>query len=144
MKKKGLKEEYHEAKEIMSETKKELEEISKKTDIMKGGEENLEAFFTVKDVEDKLQAAKEVLDYLGRSTKEGTITEDPEHGKFYIAYDDGEERFLLSKGNPLEILIWGEWILGKVDVNSDGEYYFTGEGQPILAQGMKARLRTQD
>lgn len=144
MKKKGMKEEFHQAKEIISDTKEELEEISKTPDIMKGGEENLEAFFTVKDVEDKLQSAKEALDYLGRSTKEGTITEDPEHGKFYITYDDGVERFLLSQGNPLEILIWGEWIIGKVDENSDGEYYFTGDGQPILAQGMKARLRIED
>lgn len=144
MKKKGLKEEYQEAKEIISETKEELEEISKTPDIMKGGEENLEAFFTVKDVEDKLQSAKEALDYLGRSTKEGTITEDPELGKFYIVYDDGEERFLLTKGNPLEILIWGEWIIGKVDENSDGKYCFTGDGQPLLAQGMKARLRIQE
>lgn len=144
MTKKRLKKEYDEAKEIIAETKEDLEEISKTPDIMKGGEENLEAFFTVKDVEDKLQAAKEALDYLGRTTKEGTIIEDPEDGKFYIAYDDGEERFLLSEGNPLEILIWGEWIIGKVGENSDGVFYFTGDGQPILAQGMKSRLRIPD
>lgn len=136
-----MRKEYHEAKEIITEAQEELEAISKTPNIMQGGEENLEAFFTVKDVEHKLEEAKETLEYLGLPTKEGTITEDSERGEFYISYEPGEKSHMLSSGSSLEILIWGEWIIGRVETNSDGKYYFTGDGQPLLAAGMQARLR---
>lgn len=139
-----MKKEYHEAKEIITEAQEDLEAISKTPGIMQGGEENLEAFFTVKDVEHKLEEAKEALEYLGLPTKEGTITEDSERGEFYISYEPGEKSHLLSFGNPLEIMIWGEWVIGRIEENSEGKYYFTGTGQPLLVSGMQARLRVMD
>ena len=104
------------------------------------GLENHEAYVLLDNLVERLEDAERELVYLQKPTKEGTLIEDGDTGKFFISYNDGSKSYLLSCGNGLELFYDDEWHIGRVEAK-DGKYYFYGEDRPFLHTGMRARKR---
>lgn len=109
--------------------------------------EDQEAYATLDSVIDKMASAEDEFKYLNSPTKEGILQEDQERGKYYIVYDEGTESCNLSCGSPLEVYLYDDWIIGRVEArdgvgaSSGRDYYFYGGDRPLLFTGMKVRTR---
>lgn len=116
------------------------------------GVENREAYWSIENLISKLEDVENELQYLNKPVKEGKLIEDKECGKFYIAYKDGSESYLLGCGNSIEVYLQRDlegdveegWHIGRVEHTSrDGQsgYYFYGANKPFLYSGMVVRKR---
>ncbi|KNZ41449.1 DUF5348 domain-containing protein [Acetobacterium bakii] len=139
--------EYMKARDIISKAHYELEDIFKHTEPENMTSdfqslENREARDTLEKVIGCLDIARDHLEYLNSPIKEGVLEEDSRTQKFFIIYDDRTESYNFGCGSSLELFINGEWIIGRVEANQEGEYYFYGAGRPLLFRGMRVRKRT--
>lgn len=146
-----LDKEYSKAESIISNAKYQLEKIFDNGNYK--GVENYEAYKELEHLIEKLDDTERHLQYLGKPTKEGRLVED-RGGKFFIAYDDGEESYLLSCGTSLEVYLKEDleedveegWHIGRVEhrsKNGQEGYYFYGANKPFLYEGMRARKRIE-
>lgn len=142
---------YVKAENIISKTRYELKKVL--DDVSSNGTENSKAFSEIEYLLEKLEDVETDLQYLNKPTKEGSLIK-ADGGKFYIAYDDGEESYPLSCGNSLEVYLKEDssedveegWHIGRVEhtsKNGQTGYYFYGANKPFLYQGMRARKRNE-
>lgn len=144
-------ENYLRAEDTISQTRYRLQKLLENSSTK--GLENHEAYREIENLLEHLEDAERSLQYLSKPTKEGKLIES-DGGKFYIAYDDGTESYLLSCGNNLEVYLQEDleedveegWHIGRVEhrsKNGQEGYYFYGANKPFLYQGMRARKRIE-
>jgi len=131
---------YKEAKQIVDEAKRKLEKLLEEKSTTKTFEDE-EAYYTLSGIIDRLTSASSTFDYLDSPVKEGILELDSVREKYYILYENGETSSLLSCGNALEAFLNDDWVIGRVEATSKGEYYFYGSEKPLLFPGMTVRKR---
>lgn len=134
-----LEQDYEESRDIIEKARVEIANILERQ-LGVRGVENREAYFAIQDFLKRAEITITYLNYLALPTREGTLIRDKDNNKFIIAYDDKTQRNWLVGGDPLEVLIGGNWLIGRIE-KKGAEFYFHGEENSLLEEGMKVRLR---
>jgi len=71
---------------------------------------------------------------------EGYLNEMPS-GRFELLDKHDKHIMYFTCGSPIEIYYNGEWIIGRVEADIKGNYYFYGADKPYLHNGMRARVK---